>query len=223
MKRLFIFIFPLISALVFAQKKELTEVSMDALITETQFSSDSENRFEMIWWLPKIFWEISFSQDPSISEEDIISIREMFEEYELFAVLNGKIGFFGGVTYQTLEEILPKFSVSLNGVSFENVDQSNISADLNNFLIVIKPMMANMMGPMGENIHFIFMKPSGNNSGINPYSKQIVSLAMGDFKKEVELPLSSLLMEKKCSQDGKLYNGKWNYCPIDGQPLINQQ
>lgn len=225
MVRIFITCFLIFtSSIVFAQNKDLSEVSLDAFMSETQYSSDSDNQIQMIWWLPQIFWEISSSQDPSSTEEEISAIREMFEGYELFAIIDANIGFFGGLTYKPLEDILPTFSITLNGEPFKIVPNSRISADLSNFLIIMKPMMGNMLGPLGENIHFVFMEASSSAEmkSIDPYKNQLLSLEMGNFKKDVELPLSSLLIEKKCSVDGKLFSGKWNFCPVHGKELLKQ-
>ncbi|MBW2936978.1 hypothetical protein KXJ69_02610 [Aureisphaera sp. CAU 1614] len=212
------------SSIVFAQNKNLTDVSLEAFMSETQYSSDSDNQIQMIWWLPQIFWEISFSQDPNSSEEEMSAIREMFEGYELFAIIDANIGYFGGLTYNSLEDILPTFSISLNGEPFKIVPNSSISADLSNFLTIMKPMMGNMLGPMGENIHFVFMEApsSAKMKSIDPYKNLLLTLEMGSFKQDVELPLSSLLIEKKCSVDGKLFSGKWNFCPIHGKALLEQ-
>ena len=54
------------------------------------------------------------------------------------------------------------------------------------------------------------------------YEQPYYKVRVGDFKTKIEFPLASLLLEKKCPEDQKLYNGKWSFCPYHGKELIKQ-
>ena len=208
----------------YAQTKELKDISLDALITETQFSSDTPDAIEMIWWLPRSFWKVSFAQDPNASEADIQAIEDLLGDNELFAVINGKIGYFGGITYTPLNEILDEIRFFYKDEQLVIEETESISPDLTNFLSMMKPMMAKMLGPMGENLHFIVVK-NNRTSNVLPIDANeagILKVEMNEFSREVDLPLGSLLMEKKCPEDDKLLSGKWTYCPFHGKKLVSQ-
>ena len=104
------------------------------------------------------------------------------------------------------------------------VPEDEISADFTNFLMIIQPMIGNMLGQMGNNIHFVLFKSIRGNEvlPINPLKEDVLSIKLGSFENKIELPLSSLLMEKKCPEDQLLYSGKWNFCPLHGKKLMSQ-
>ncbi|MCH9660463.1 MAG: hypothetical protein K0U54_06085 [Bacteroidetes bacterium] len=204
-----------------AQKKDIKQVSIDALLTETQFSSDAPDDLEMVWWLPQVFWEVSFAQDETTTAADIQALKDMFADYELFAVVKGKIGYFGGITYTPLEEIQEILKITYNGQELAMTDMKDIPSDLINFLTIVQPMMSNMLGPMGENMHFIFMEnnPTQAVLPINPIGNSPLEIELGTFKTGPDLPLGSLLEEKLCPKDQKMLSGKWTYCPFHGTEL----
>lgn len=208
----------------FAQEKRHEDVSLDALLIETQFMSDDPNTMEMIWWIPFEFWVASNAQDPTTTQDDIDALRELMQGNELFAIVKGKIGYFGGITYTPLEKILEEWKVSLNGDDLSISQPKDISPDLQNFLSMMSPMMTSMFGEMGKNVHFIFMSDDKNKSRfpIKGTSNDVIEFALGAFKKTVQLPLDCLILEKKCPNDGALLSSKWTYCPFHGDTLVQQ-
>ena len=224
MKNTFLLVLIFFSIVVFSQEKDLKKVSIDALLTETQFSNDHPDAMELIWWIPTEFWEISFLQDNSSSQEDINALKAMFDGYELFAVVKGKIGYFGGITYEPLEVILNELEVTYKNKTLEQVKKDKIPSDLLNFLSAMQPMMANMFGSMGENMHFVLMQdnPAKSVLPINAIGEDNLTIKLAEFTQEVDLPLSKLLKEKVCPIDKELHSGKWQYCPFHGNELTAQ-
>lgn len=218
----FVFVF---SLQCFAQKKALNQVSIDAFISETQYSSDNPDNIEMIWWLPTEYWNVVFSQDQTTSKADQDAIISMLKDFVVVVAIKGKVGMFGGITYETKEHIKAIINVSYKKEKLAMVSEDNIEPDMLNFLSIIKPMMKNMIGPMGENMQFFLFQAPKNNEllPIDPYSNNELTFALGDFEKDAELPLSCLLEEKICSEDNKTWNGKYNFCPIHGSELNNKE
>ena len=227
MKKLLCLVIVLVFGIVIinAQVKDFKDVSIDALLTETQLMNDDPNTMEMIWWIPLDFWETTAAQDPSTNPEELVALKELMVGKELFAVVKGEIGYFGGITYEPLEQILKEFNVTHAGNRLRALKPEEISADLNNFLDMVSPMMANMFGEMGKNMHFIFLTSeiSSETFSINATGDEKINISLGDdFSSTLQLPLGSLLMEKKCPRDGQLLSGKWTYCPYHGNSLKNQ-
>lgn len=207
----------------FSQNKELKNVVLDDLMTETQFSSDNPDKMEMIWYMPSSFWEISMLQDPSMSEKDVQDMVDLTKGYELIAVVQGNIGTFGGITYEPLDKIRSEIEVTYSGEKLQLLETTSYSPDLNSFLSMMKPMLVNMFGPMGENMHFmVFNSEDKDLLPINLTSDNDFKISIEGFSKDLDLPLSSLLMEKKCPVDSKLHSGKWDYCPYHGKKLIKR-
>ena len=214
----------LVTSVTIGQNKEHKDVNVDDFMVDTQYTKDGADDFVMIWWMPFEFWSISSAQDPDSSEEEIAILEEMLEGYELFAITKGKIGYFGGITYEPIETLRGKFSVNYRGESLELVDKKDVNADLASFVSMISPMMSNMLGQMGENMHFVFMKENSKSQvlPISTTEKVDLILTLDDYVKKVDLPLNSMVMEKMCPEDEDLLSGKWNYCPLHGDALKNQ-
>ena len=88
----------------------------------------------------------------------------------------------------------------------------------------MKPVLVNMLGPMGEHMEFFFF-PRTSASG-QPIAD---AKAEGSFRfgvgKDVydwRLPLGSLLPQKTCPVDGERLSGAWEYCPWHGKKLRSE-
>ncbi|WP_347923895.1 hypothetical protein [Pontimicrobium sp. SW4] len=209
----------------FSQNKSFEEVNIDAFINETQYSGDSANDLEVIWWIPTEYWNVIFAQDPMASAAELDAITDMLKEFVIVITIKGKMGVFGGITYDKKENIRSLTEVSINGENLSMIEEDNITPDMVNFVGMIKPMMENMIGPMGENMQVMLFENPKNKSllPINPYSTDELKFSLGDFEKKVKLPLSCLLEDKQCPDDNEALNGKWNFCPIHGSKLINKK
>ena len=89
---------------------------------------------------------------------------------------------------------------------------------------MMRPVLSNMLGPMGENMRF-FLFPAVDGSGTeiaNPTSQNHFAVQLGDHHFRWRLPLGSLLPPKACPDDGQVLNGAWNYCPWHGTKLKPQ-
>lgn len=220
-KNLFLFACLLSGLLSFGQNKELKNVVLDDLMTETQFSSDNPDKIEMIWYMPSSFWQISMLQDPTMTAQDAQDMVDLTSAYELVAVVQGSIGTFGGITYVPVEKIRKDIEVTYGGEKLRLLETSEYSPDLSSFLSMMKPMLVNMFGPMGENMHFmVFNSDKKDLLPINLTSDNDFKITIDGFGKELNLPLSSLLKEKKCPVENELHSGKWDYCPYHGKKLV---
>lgn len=219
MKKITITIIMLLVTLVtFSQKKkELKNVSIDEIVEETQVSSNGDD-VQLIWWLPKEFWQVSFSQDSNTSQSEIDEITQLMKDYTVVLVVSGKVGMFGGVTYKEYEEIKDNTKIYYNGEMLKQLSSDEVPADLQNFFGMIKPVMKNMLGQMGENMQLLIFQ-NGKKMDINPYKKGTLSFEFFEYNDEISLPLGSLIQKKRCPKCDKKYNGKWSYCPFTGSKL----
>ncbi|MBC2844197.1 hypothetical protein [Winogradskyella flava] len=208
------------------QNKKFEEVSIDDFLTETQYGSDNADTIDIIWWIPTEYWNVVFSQDPTTSISDTEDIVNLVKDYVFVMALKGKIGTFGGITYDDENIVREQLNVNYMNTDLKRVDNDNLNPDIVNFLSMMKPMMKNMMGPMGENMQFIvFESPDRKNNviPIDPYSSETIKFELGDFKKDVMLPLACLLEEKVCPETDEEHNGKWTFCPYHGVKLVDKK
>lgn len=210
-----------------ALAKRNPDAKLADLISETQSEANEADAIGIVWWIPTEFWELSFRDDPSIGENEAQAMIDIIKEYTLVAIVKGKMGIFGGVTYETqkaLEEAI--YITSVDGDIRKPLKENQVSPDLINLLGMLKPVFANMMGNFGENFHF-FVFDSKNSSDkymFHPLSDDDFTITLGkEDNFTYDLPLSSLIMPKICPEDKKELNGKWNYCPIHGVALTQQK
>lgn len=202
------------------QKRDLKEVDLDAMLNETQIVSDDEDYVDLIWWIPTEYWKAVYAQDSSIPEDEATQMTSLLKDYDIVAAVRGKIGYFGGVTFQDEASIRNDLLFEYDGVTYDAMDTKDLAPDLKSFIDIMRPMFSNMMGNMGENLYFVVYQDGASNGGIvDPYGDKQLTLTLSDFSDTLQFPLSSLLQPKKCPKDGALYNGKWEYCPFHGNAL----
>ena len=198
------------------------DINVNKLIEETQLMAEGADDMTLVWWMPNEFWEVSFAQEPTISAADAQKSLDILKNYTIIMLVDGTIGTFGGVTYKSESYLRSNTTVSdKNGQTYSPLSSSEIDADTKSLLSAMKPVFANMLGPMGENMHFMIF-PGHDRSG-NPMTNAleegsfIVTTSGKLFK--FRLPLGALLPVKICPVDGEEMNGAWKYCPWHGVEL----
>jgi hypothetical protein len=206
--------------------KRNPDANLTDLITETQSEFKNNDAIGIVWWIPTEFWELSFKNDPSIGENEAQAMIDIIRNYMLIAVVKGEMGIFGGVTYESQKDLAESLVItSVDGDIRKPLKENQISPDLTNLLSMLKPVFSNMMGNFGENFHFFVFdsKNSSDKDMFHPLSEDDFTIALGkDDVFTYDLPLSSLLLPKLCPKDNQLLNGKWNFCPIHGTALKEQ-
>lgn len=209
-----------------AQKpRDIADLSLSEIMAETQFSSDDSEDLNLVWWIPTEFWQASSVNDPTISQEDQDALKSLVDQYTIIAVVKGEIGLFGGVKFDDFETIRKKFKVLYKDQKYRDLQEYNslkdaeLEPDLINFFDMIRPMLSNMMGALGENFHLLVYQNHRNGALFNPYSDNQGVFELDDVKIEFQFPISSLIKRKLCPTDQALLKGTWNFCPVHGNPL----
>lgn len=200
-----------------------SKVELNALISETQRMSQTEDQMLIIWWIPEEYWRVSFEQNPIWTGNQIEGFLKVLRPYTVIAAVDGKIGAFGGMTFKSDVDIRAIIRTQDNeGTLYSPFKEDQIDADIKNFLSMMKPLLANVLGPMGQNIHF-FLFPAKKENGqkiADVKSDGRFSVKLGERYFSWRLPLGSLLPQKICSVDMEKLNGAWKYCPWHGVELM---
>jgi len=208
---------------VWSQQAEMKDVDVNQLMNEIQLTTNDPDKLNLIWWVPKEFWKISFTQDPTISPDQADEMMQLIEKYNVLIIVQGKLGLFGGVTYESAEQLFEKTSMKDHyGDSHFPIKRENVLPDMTNFLDSMKPIMANLLGSMGENLSFLVFdaKNSSNKEIADSYKDHDFEIVLkGDESYKFDLPFSALLLPKICPEDNTELNGKWSFCPIHGSAL----
>ena len=198
------------------------KVDINALVQETQKIKQISDEMTLIWWIPDEYWRASFEQDPNITAAQTEEFIKILHPYMVIVAVDGNIGTLGGVTYKPETSIRNSIQITdSQGTHYRPLSDEKINADTKNFLSMMKPVFANMLGPMGQNMHF-FLFPSKNKEGQDiavAKREGAFSVKLGKREFKWRLPLGSLLPPKICPVDGEKLSGAWKFCPWHGVEL----
>lgn len=198
------------------------KVNINKLTEETQQLSESPDTMRLVWWIPTEFWQTIFEQDNTISRFEADEMINNFEKYTMVAVIDGDIRDDGTITYKTEESTFKNLTViGSDEVEYTPLYDDEIDEATRSLIRIMKPMLGNMLGALGQNMHFYLFQKRDNplDKIVNPINKENFTVKLERDNFNWSLPLGSLLKPKKCPEDNKLHNGSWNYCPYHGKKL----
>ena len=158
-----------------------------ALIQETQRMSQKTGEVTMVWWIPEELWAASLAQTPGMTSTQVDEFLKMIRPYTMVALVDATVCAFGGVTYKSEDWVRANTRlVDQQGKSYAPRTEDELDADTKNMLQMIKPVLVNMLGPMGENLHFLLF-PAKTEAGTRIVSAKEkgqfkVKLGEKDFK-----------------------------------------
>jgi hypothetical protein len=198
------------------------KVDLSALTRETQQTSHKEHDLTIVWWIPDDFWRVAMSVNGDVTPNQIERVIKVVHPYTLVAVVEGEFGPFGGTTYKSEKSIREQLTIlDAKGNSYKPMDVADASPDLQNLLASMKPMLSNMLGPMGKNFNFyVFPGTTKDKKSIaSAKEESTFTVQNGDEAFKWRLPLGSLLPPKTCVKCGEKLNGAFKFCPFDGTAL----
>lgn len=203
---------------------EGNETKLDQIIKETQLSVGGKDTTGFVWWLPTEFWEQSAIEQGSKLEQARSSFAPL-REYTMVIVAVGKIGL-GNINWRSENDV--RSGVVLRdseGQTYQPVKE--ISGDAQGIAVIIKPVLANILGPMGQNLHILFF-PGRTSKGVpiaDPTRPGGFSVLLTNLtaQKETEfswrLPLTSLSAARFCPVGKERVEANWKFCPWHGNKL----
>ena len=194
------------------------------LIHETQHMVQGNNNMNMVWWIPNAFWEETLKQSPQMTEE----LREQFlavlEDYSVFVIINVDTGVFGGMTAKSREMIIENTELRIGEELIELVAPESMSSDAANFFMMMKPMMAPMMGQMGEGMVFLaYPNHKDGQKLIDPLEEGSFTVTSFGESFHWRLPLGSLMPPMYDLESGESFPGNYRFNPFTGSELVNEK
>jgi len=118
-------------------------------------------------------------------------------------------------------------SVKINdakGSSYDPINESAVLPDIKNLLQILKPIITNMLGPMGQNMHFIlFQSKSKDGQPIaDPTKEGILNILVAGKEFKYTAALGSVLPSKFDPKTGERFPGNYSYNPFSGSKLITE-
>lgn len=195
-------------------------LDLTAIIHETQRMSQAPDEVTLVWWLPEQFWQASLAQDPKVGKAQVEQILQTVRPYTMIAVVDGKMGAFGGLTYRSEEAV--RTSILLkddSGETYLPLSESAIDPDARNLLQIMRPLIGNILGPLGQNLHFVLFQGKPGRAVADPEKPGSLRVLLGEKEMQYRLPLGSVLPPKYDARTRERFPGNYNFNPYTGTPL----
>jgi len=199
-----------------------TEV--EDILKETQKQVGGNHRIGLVWWIPPEFWEASAKRQGNSPDR----AREMFaslREYTIVCVAVGQMGI-GAINWSPEADVRAKTLLRDSaGINYKSVTE--LSSDAQGLLSIVKPVLTNILGPMGQNLQFLLF-PSKTAAGLaiaDPRRPGSFSVVISDLLGQKEtvfgwrLPLTSLTPARFCPVGHERVQADWKFCPWHGNQL----
>ena len=202
-----------------------SSVDVTKLIKETQQTRNADGKLTIAWWIPVEFWEDSFRNSDRLTEKQSAEFIATLRPYLLLAVMDGSMKPLGSIDYVSYDSIYNSLSfVDQSGNTHKPLTSDEIDSEVNSLLTIMKPMLKNVMGSLGENFNFYVFKDidKKNNRIADPLRKGEFSFSFCEKTFSWSTPLSALTPPKRCPVDQKEMDGTWTFCPYHGEKLVEK-
>jgi len=201
-----------------------TNVDYIALVREINQTPREPGYTGLIWWVPVEFWEKSAERSGVPAEK----AREQFKSLRTYTLIVAGVGKMGLGNVNWVSETELRSHLKLRDAAGNDYEAfQNVSADAAGLTTIIKPVLANMTGTMGQNVQVYFF-PAADKMGnpianpLAPGSFSVVITNILGVKESVyewKLPLTSLSPPKYCPVGKERMEANWKYCPWHGVKL----
>ena len=195
---------------------------LTSLIKETQKLTTDSGSLVLVWWIPHQYWEESTKNNPAINDILKQDVLKAVQEYTVIGVIDAKKEGLGGLSFTPADEILKTAELTDSaGKTVLPIADSDLNPSVQNLLSAMKPLFANLMGRIGQNMSFVVFpgKDSDGNTVADAQGEGHLAFTENGHSFAWRLPLASLLPEKICPKCGEHLPGSYKFCPYDGTKL----
>lgn len=173
-------------------------------------------------WMPEAFWKLALSANGRLTSKGISDTLDVIRPYILVAVLDAQSTGLGGYSYTDDKTLTTSVRLEdSRGTLYQPLDPGVISGGMRNLLGAMRPIMANMMGAMGQ--HMVFLAfPSTDKAGqriADETGNGSLTVHIGDADLRYQLPLESLLPPSLDPKTGESFPGTYHFNPYTGNKL----
>lgn len=193
-----------------------------ALIRDLTKMEKTSDRMTVVMWMPEEFWKLALSANGRLSQKGISDTLDLVRPYTLIAVLDGQSTAFGGYSYTDDQTLITSVRLEdSRGALYQPLDPDHVSGGIRNLLGAMRPVMANMMGAMGQ--HMVFLAFPGTDKAGKPIADETgtgsLTVRVGDVALRYQLPLPSLLPASLDPKTGESFPGTYRFNPYTGDKL----
>lgn len=208
-----------------AQEKAADETyNVEEIIKETQKSISDPKCVGLIWWIPTEFWEQAAQKHGTPAEQAHQTFGAL-RQYTVIGVAVGRLGL-GNINWYN-EQIIRSSVALKDSEGAVYAPLTDLSPDAAGLVSIFKPVLSNILGPMGQNFQLLFF-PSQTSKGkliADPHHEGAFTVDFSYPQEKIEsqhdwkLPLTSLSPPKYCPVGKERVQANWKYCPWHGNKL----
>ena len=166
------------------------------------------------------FWKASRAQQKQLSAEQIEGFLKVMRPYVVVVVAKGKVGLTSTFESEEFARANTKV-IDSQGNACAPLSDADLDATAKMVLGMFKPVLSNMMGPLGKNMHFMVFsaKTADGRQVIDTKQKGPFQVTVASKEFKWRLPFDSVLPKQTCPKCKEDCKGSWEYCPWCGTKL----
>jgi hypothetical protein len=200
-------------------------VDFAALTRDLTLTSNAGGRLTMTMWMPDEFWRASFQDGGKLTDQGINQYITVIHPYTLVAILDAQRGI-TAFRYTDLDTIVNEVTIEdAHGTTYSPLPPDSVAEDMKNLIQIIRPLLSNMMGTMGQHMEIIVF-PSLDKAGhliADPKKDGSLTIHLGDVALRYRLPLGSILPPSLDPKTGESFPGSYHFNPYTGSKLAQRQ
>ena len=194
--------------------------NIQKIMQDTQRLKQLGSDWNMVWWVPTEFWTTSFKEDGSLTPKQVDDFVKIVDEYSIFIVSRMSSGAMGGMTFTSNEEVKSNTVFKVEGEIINPLSIDEMSMDAQNFFLMMKPMMTNMLGHFGGGMEFLaYPNKKDGKKIIDPMKKGNFQYTCFGETEKWRLPLGSLLPPMCDEKTDEEFPGNYIFNPFTGDKL----
>ena len=207
----------LVACLLGLQLSSAHALDVQALTQDLKQQEITPTRLRLALWLPTEFFA---AVNPNPSPQVLEQLKRMLGGYVVFMVLDAQISPLGTPTPMPRTELLSSTTLTLaNGKSLAPMADSDLKGDLKTLREILKPVMKNIAGPVGEAMDLVAFKLPAGNPDVSPANEGKLKLVVADHDYAWRLPLGSVLPAMYDPDSGERFPGNYLFNPYTGHKL----
>jgi hypothetical protein len=199
-------------------------VDQGALIRDLTLTRSVDGRLTMVMWMPDEFWRIALKSSGRMTDKGIADYIATMQPYSLLAVVDAQRGI-TSFRYTDTEALVSEAMIEdSHGNKYKPLAPDTIAEDVQNLIQAMRPLLANMMGAMGQHMEFLVF-PSADKDGhplADPRGDGSLTLHVGDVAMRYRLPIGSLLPPALDPKTGESFPGSYRFNPYTGGALVQR-
>jgi hypothetical protein len=197
-------------------------VDYGALIRDLTLTRNAGSRMSMSMWMPDEFWRAALQSNGKMTDKGINDYIAVMHPYILVAILDAKQGI-TAFQYADMDTLSNEVTIEdSHGMKYGPLPPNLVAEDVKNLIQVMRPLLSNMMGNMGQHMEFLVF-PSMDNAQhpiADPKSEGSLTVHLGDLPLRYRLPLASMLPAAMDAKTGESFPGNFHFNPYTGDKLV---